>query len=80
MRFYRRRAFLSLVGVCVSALLEACAGRRGAAPGQPTAQEMASPEATVTEAARPAAAVPGAGQRLLILHTNDVIGYVDPCG
>ena len=80
MRFYRRRAFLGLVGVCVSAVLEACAGRGRAPRGRPTTQELASPEATVTETTTPAAAVPGDGQRLLILHTNDVIGYVDPCG
>ncbi|NPV08997.1 MAG: hypothetical protein HPY83_13670 [Anaerolineae bacterium] len=69
-----KRAFLSSGGsLLMTALLSAC-------------MRSSRPSAEVTSANQPAAVTPRtlgavpAGTRLLIFHTNDVMGYVDPCG
>ncbi len=67
----RCSALLALSGV-----LAACTGATPAGEAPPAA----SPTASGKERADALPASPANQARLLVLHTNDVMGYVDPCG
>jgi hypothetical protein len=74
---YKRRHILQL-GLLVGsgAILAACSR------GGPGAVEVAegTPTASSAPPTSPTAAAIAAGPTLVLLHTNDVMGYVDPCG
>jgi len=73
----RRRALLRSGAVSACAvLLAGCTGASG--PGSTAVPHAAEPESTPTDV--PMRAAPAGAGTLVILHTNDVMGYVDPCG
>ena len=51
-----------------------------AAPASPTAEPMEAVPTGPPTANPPPAELPSGAEWLTILHTNDVMGYVDPCG
>ena len=51
-----------------------------AAPASPTAESMEAVPTGAPTANPPPAELPVGATWLTILHTNDVTGYVDPCG
>ncbi len=76
MTITRRMVLRCCTLVAASGALAACVGV--SAPGPPTPALIPTAPAEVTAEAQPVS--PAIQARLLVLHTNDVMGYVDPCG
>ncbi|MGB9879884.1 MAG: hypothetical protein ACPLRM_03890 [Anaerolineae bacterium] len=62
------RLLLALLPVVIASLAIACS----APEPTPTPQPTATPKPTPTPTPRPI--------DLVVLHTNDVLGYTEPCG
>lgn len=73
----QRRLFLQGgLATCAACVLAACSGGGGAVP-----QETSDATSTTTTAPEASPlSVAEWTDVLLVLHTNDVMGYVDPCG